>query len=126
MSHHEHEEDDAHLSEDDIVEIHDDDDGDEPMDEDEGEFVNDGEESDGDNAKYDGEIVIGEPQPGEEQEEWERMQAEAAGREDNSWGVTGEASPPSSSEVLICHQLCTALNSPCSPSPSTHCFPTHL
>lgn len=84
MSHpHEHDEnEDAHLSEDDIVEVHDDDgqDFDEPMDE-------DGYESDGDNAKYDGEIIIGAPSNPEEEEEYARMEAEARrAAEDNSWG----------------------------------------
>lgn len=87
MSHpHEHEDehDDAQLEEEDIVEVHDDDgqEYDEPMDEDEGY------ESDGDNAKYDGEIVIGAPANAEEEEEYARMEDEARrAAEDNSWGA---------------------------------------
>jgi hypothetical protein len=66
---HEHEEDDHELAEDDVVEVVEDF-GDEPMDDDD----------DDDNEKYDGEIVIGAPQPGEE-EAMEMM-------EDNTMGAT--------------------------------------
>jgi len=66
---HQHEEEDEHeLAEDDVVEVVEDF-GDEPMDDD-----------DDDNEKYDGEIVIGAPQPGEE-EAMEMM-------EDNTMGAT--------------------------------------
>ena len=81
-------EDDVQLQDEDVVEVHEDD-GEEFMDEDiEGEFQADeeGYESDGDNAKYDGEIVIGAPMPGEE----EAMALEQGYREDNSWGVSCE------------------------------------
>ena len=100
MSHqHEHDENEDHLEEDDIIEIHEDDDeGDIPMDEDDDEDGNgiavDGEgyESDGDNAKYDGEIVIGEPANAEEEAEWEEYQRQqglsSAPAEDNSWNAT--------------------------------------
>lgn len=54
----EHEEDDnAQLNDEDIVEVHEDNDDDQPMDD----------EDDDDNEKYDGEIVIGAPMPGEEE-----------------------------------------------------------
>ena len=78
----EHDEDDTHLSPDDVIEVHEDEEGDEPMDEDGDEY-----ESDGDNAKYDGEIIIGAPGPGEE----EAMMEEMGVREDNSWGVVGRS-----------------------------------
>jgi ribosome assembly protein SQT1 len=80
MSHHpndghEHEQ----LEEEDIIEVVEDEgEGYEPMDDD-----------DDDNAKYDGEIVIGAPMPGEEGYEDEEM-GERVEREDNSWGVSGE------------------------------------
>lgn len=70
------EEDDAQLNEEDIVEVHEDDD-DQPMDED-----------DDDNEKYDGEIVIGAPMPGEE-EAMENMY------EDNTLGATCKSLSPS-------------------------------
>jgi ribosome assembly protein SQT1 len=86
MSHqHNHEDDqDAHLDEEDIVEVHEDDDGDVPMDDED-----EGYESDGDNAKYDGEIVIGAPANAEEEEEYARMEQDAQrAAEDNSWGAS--------------------------------------
>ena len=73
-----HEEDieaDGHLSEEDIVEVHDDS-GDEPM------------EDDDDNAAYDGEIIIGGAGPGED--DTEMMGEEGNGVQDNSWGAQGE------------------------------------
>jgi len=78
MSHsHEHdsdpEEQDHELNEEDVVEVIDDE-GDEPMDDDD----------DDDNEKYDGEIVIGAPMPGEE-EELEQMEQMM---EDNTLGAT--------------------------------------
>ena len=92
MSHqHEHEEDDAHLEEEDIVEVVEDDDDDVPMDEDNDGDANDngeGYESDGDNAKYDGEIVIGAPVGEEEEAEYEEYQRQQARAEDNSWGAS--------------------------------------
>lgn len=100
MSHQqEHEDDDpsSHLEEDDIVEIHEDDDeGDVPMDDDDDELDVGGEgyESDGDNAKYGGEIIIGGPANEEEEAEWaeyQRQQGEgdsAPPVEDNSWNAT--------------------------------------
>ena len=81
----EQEEDDAHLSEEDIVEVHEDE-GDEPMDDDD-------DDDDDNNDKYDGEIVIGGPATSEEEAMWEAEQA----REDNSWGV-------SSWSILRCPQ----------------------
>lgn len=65
---------DAHLSEEDIVEVHEDS-GDEPM------------EDDDDNAGYDGESVIGGPGSGEEGMEGQEEEGKV---EDNSWGVSGE------------------------------------
>lgn len=100
MSHqHDHEDEDAtaHLDEDDIVEIHEDDDeGDVPMDEDDddNEVGGEGYESDGDNAKYDGEIVIGGPANADEEAEWAEYQRQQGGEggsaavEDNSWNAT--------------------------------------
>jgi ribosome assembly protein SQT1 len=73
--HHQHEEEDEQdheLNEDDVVEVVEDE-GDEPMDDD-----------DEDNDKYDGEIVIGAPMPGEE-EELEQMEQMM---EDNTLGMT--------------------------------------
>lgn len=70
----EHEDDDAELNEEDVVEVVEDE-GDEGMDED-----------DDDNDKYDGEIVIGAPMPGEE-EEMEQM------LEDNTLGATCRSNP---------------------------------
>lgn len=66
---------DSQLNEEDIVEVHEDDD-DQPMDDD-----------DDDNEKYDGEIVIGAPMPGEE-EAMENMY------EDNTLGSTCKCKPP--------------------------------
>lgn len=65
------EDEEPNLDEDDIIEVHEDE-GDEPMDDD-----------DEDNTGYDGEIIIGGPGPGEE-EDMETL------REDNSWGVSGQ------------------------------------
>lgn len=75
-----HEEDqlqDAQLQEDDVVEIVEDD-GDIPMDED-----------DDDNDKYDAEIIIGGPGPGEE-DLMMNEEDEGEQRADNSWGVNGK------------------------------------
>jgi hypothetical protein len=70
---HDHDEDeDAELNDEDVVEVIEDE-GDEPMDDDD------------DNDKYDGEIVIGAPMPGEE-EEMEQMM------EDNTLGATCRSS----------------------------------
>lgn len=68
------EDDDPQLEDEDIVEVHEDDD-DQPMDED---------DDDDDNEKYDGEIVIGAPMPGEEEAlaDMEQMY------EDNTLGST--------------------------------------
>lgn len=66
--HEQEQENEEFLGEEDVIEVHEDD-GDEPMDDDD------------DNAQYDGEIVIGAPMPGEE-EEMELMQ------EDNSLGAS--------------------------------------
>jgi hypothetical protein len=81
MSHeHEHEphDDEDHLEEEDIIEVVEDE-GDEPMDDD-----------DDDNDKYDGEIIIGAPMPGEEEEMMRDMENQV-GQEDNSWGASGES-----------------------------------
>lgn len=70
------EDDDPQLEDEDIVEVHEDEgDGDQPMDED---------DDDDDNEKYDGEIVIGAPMPGEEEAlaDMEQMY------EDNTLGST--------------------------------------
>ena len=71
------EEQDHELNDEDIVEVIDDE-GDEPMDDD---------DDDDDNDKYDGEIVIGAPMPGEEEElaNMEQMM------EDNTLGATCES-----------------------------------
>ncbi len=74
VDHDQDELDDAHLSEEDIVEVHDDS-GDEPMDDDD------------DHAGYAGEIIIGCPGPGEEDMEAEQENGRV---QDNSWGVSGE------------------------------------
>ena len=77
---HEEEEDDPQLNEEDIVEVHEDDD-DQPMDDDDDEdHAMDGQDDDEDNSKYDGEIVIGAPQPGEEEA--------LAALDDNTLGAT--------------------------------------
>lgn len=81
MSHeHEHEphDDEDHLEEEDIIEVVEDE-GDEPMDDD-----------DDDNDKYDGEIIIGAPMPGEEEEMMRDMENQVV-QEDNSWGASGES-----------------------------------
>ena len=97
---HQHEEEDEHeLAEDDVVEVVEDF-GDEPMDDD-----------DDDNEKYDGEIVIGAPQPGEE-EAMEMM-------EDNTMGATCTLSFGSSRERADAVQHCTRTNHPFSQSHST-------
>ena len=77
MSHNprEHEDEDAQLDEEDIVEVHEDD-GDEPMDEDD-----DGNDGQG----YDGEIVIGAPTAAEEEELMREIR-----NEDTSWGASGK------------------------------------
>jgi len=71
------EEQDHELNDEDIVEVIDDE-GDEPMDD---------EDDDDDNENYDGEIVIGAPMPGEEEElaNMEQMM------EDNTLGATCES-----------------------------------
>ncbi|WVO20315.1 uncharacterized protein IAS62_001609 [Cryptococcus decagattii] len=66
---------DPQLQEDDVVEIVEDD-GEIPMDED-----------DDDNAKYDAEIIIGGPGPGEEDFMMDEEEDEGEQRADNSWGV---------------------------------------
>jgi ribosome assembly protein SQT1 len=71
------EQDDSELNPEDVIEVVEDD-GDEPMDDD-----------DEDNENYDGEIIIGGPGPGEEDE---YMDEEVHG-EDNSWGASGMPSP---------------------------------
>lgn len=77
---HEEEEDEPQLNEEDIVEVHEDDD-DQPMDDDDDEdHAMDGQDDDEDNSKYDGEIVIGAPQPGEEEA--------LAALDDNTLGAT--------------------------------------
>ncbi|WVQ85788.1 hypothetical protein IAT38_007955 [Cryptococcus sp. DSM 104549] len=89
MSHtheHDHEHDDPQLNDEDIVEVLEDD-GDAPMDEDD-----DGEDSlqlvpDDGTGEYDGEIVIGGPMPGEEDEMMEDGE-EGEKRDDNSWAAT--------------------------------------
>lgn len=76
-----HEEDqlqDPQLQEDDVVEIVEDD-GEIPMDED-----------DDDNDKYDAEIIIGGPGPGEEDFMMDEEEDEGEQRADNSWGVNGK------------------------------------
>jgi ribosome assembly protein SQT1 len=70
--HQEEEEDESQLQEEDIVEVYEDDD-DHPMDEDDDE----------DNSKYDGEIIIGGPGPGEDDDMGDEIQME-----DNSWAST--------------------------------------
>lgn len=72
---HEDQDQDPQLNEEDIVEVHEDDD-DTMMDEDD--------DDDEDNSKYDGEIVIGAPMPGEEEE----LAAMEAMHEDNTLGAT--------------------------------------
>jgi ribosome assembly protein SQT1 len=73
------EEQDHELNDEDIVEVIDDE-GDEPMDD------YDDDDDDDDNERYDGEIVIGAPMPGEEEElaNMEQMM------EDNTLGATCE------------------------------------
>ena len=75
------EEQDHELNDEDIVEVIEDE-GDEPMDDEDDEPMD--EEDDDDNEKYDGEIVIGAPMPGEEEElaNMEQMM------EDNTLGST--------------------------------------
>jgi ribosome assembly protein SQT1 len=75
------EEQDHELNDEDIVEVIDDE-GDEPMDD-----YDDDDDDDEDNEKYDGEIVIGAPMPGEEEElaNMEQMM------EDNTLGATCES-----------------------------------
>ena len=78
------EDEEVRLDDEDIVEVHEDD-GDQPMDEDDDDDDEGGDgDSDGNNDKYDGEIVIGAPQPGEEEAlaDMERMY------EDNTLGST--------------------------------------
>jgi ribosome assembly protein SQT1 len=70
------------LNDEDIVEVHDDSGDDEPMDDD------DDDDDDGGAQDYGGEIVVGAPQPGEEEE----LMGEGGVREDNSWGATSECS----------------------------------
>jgi ribosome assembly protein SQT1 len=71
------------LNDEDIVEVHDDSGDDEPMDDDD-----DDDDDDGGAQDYGGEIVVGAPQPGEEEE----LMGEGGVREDNSWGATSECS----------------------------------
>jgi ribosome assembly protein SQT1 len=70
------------LNDEDIVEVHDDSGDDEPMEDD------DDDDDDGGAQDYGGEIVVGAPQPGEEEE----LMGEGGVREDNSWGATSECS----------------------------------
>ncbi|ORY35834.1 WD40-repeat-containing domain protein [Naematelia encephala] len=87
---HEHEEEDPVLQDEDIVEVYNEEDDDNvPMDED-----------DDDNAQYDGEIIIGGPGPGEEEE---MMDMER--HEDNSWGVTALHGAQQSIFTLSLHPL---------------------
>lgn len=73
---------DAHLDADDIIEVHEDDGEDVPMDEDDDEYDGPtGMVPDDGQGPYDGEIVIGGPGPGEEEEAMAAM--------DNSWGHSG-------------------------------------
>lgn len=78
------EEQDHELNDEDIVEVIEDE-GDEPMDDEDDEPMD--EEDDDDNKEYDGEIVIGAPMPGEEEElaNMEQMM------EDNTLGSTCES-----------------------------------
>jgi hypothetical protein len=85
---HEHEEDDHELAEDDVVEVVEDF-GDEPMDDDD----------DDDNEKYDGEIVIGAPQPGEE-EAMEMMEDNTMGATCGSQAFPGALTRPSTERRL--------------------------
>jgi ribosome assembly protein SQT1 len=98
---HEHEDEDAHLEEEDIVEVVEDDDEDQPMDEDNDN--GEGYESDGDNAKYDGEIVIGAPVGAEEEAEYEEYQRQQARAEDNSWGASSLHASQQSVFALALH-----------------------
>ncbi|KAK4688276.1 ribosome assembly protein SQT1, partial [Tremellales sp. Uapishka_1] len=100
---HEHD-DEATLGDEDIVEVVEDDEGDEPMEEDDDdEHLM--EEDDDEEREYDGELVVGAPVGPEEEEEYEehmRREAERQ-RDDNSWGVTSLHKPQQSIFVLSLH-----------------------
>ena len=112
MSHpHEHEDDAAgQINDEDIVEVHEDDGGEGQFEDDdiEGHFepMEEGYESDGDDAKYDGEIIIGGPGPGEDEDmdmEGEGGQVEQG--EDNSWGASSLHAQQQSIFALSLHPL---------------------